>query len=87
MNVEKFIVRLYTEEDNWSSDKKMFTPTTIKVNMIEHDQNLKWKNPKSSIVESKGGISNKKNSLGNALTESVTSSQNVRSREKCRRST
>lgn len=41
MNIEELIVRLRIEEYNWSSDRRMFTLVTVKVNMIEHGQNLK----------------------------------------------
>lgn len=50
MNTEKFIVRLCIEEDNKSSNKWLFTQATVKVNMIEHGENLKRKKPKSSKV-------------------------------------
>lgn len=41
MNIEEFIVRLHIEEDNPSSEKKMFTSTIIKANVIEYGQNSK----------------------------------------------
>ncbi|XP_074579060.1 uncharacterized protein LOC141835562 [Curcuma longa] len=60
MNVEDLIVRLRIEEDNKSSERKMFSQATIKANVVEHGQSSKWKNSKSFKIGPKGGVSKKK---------------------------
>ncbi|XP_074573500.1 uncharacterized protein LOC141829924 [Curcuma longa] len=59
MNIEELIVRLRIEEDNRSSDKRSFSQATVKANVIEHGQNSKWKNSKSSKMGPRGGVSKK----------------------------
>ena len=41
MNVEELIVRLRIEEDNKSSEKKLFNPSVAKANVVEHGQSFK----------------------------------------------
>lgn len=60
MNMEELIVRFRIEEDDRSSDKQPFSHAIVKANVIEHDQNSKWKNPKSFKVRPRGGINEKK---------------------------
>ncbi|XP_074569769.1 uncharacterized protein LOC141826428 [Curcuma longa] len=60
MNVEDLIVRLRIEEDNKSSERKIFSQATEKANVVEHGQSSKWKNSKSSKIGPRGGVSKKK---------------------------
>lgn len=41
MNIEELIVKLYIEEDNKSSNKRIFSEAIAKANMVDHGQNLK----------------------------------------------
>ena len=43
MNLEELIVRLRIEEDNRSSDKKMFNPNNAKANVVEYGQSSRNK--------------------------------------------
>ncbi|XP_074560084.1 uncharacterized protein LOC141816146, partial [Curcuma longa] len=60
MNIEELIVRLRIEEDNRSSDKRSFTQSMVKANVVEHGEGSKRKKSKYSKMEPKGGISKKK---------------------------
>ncbi|XP_075499179.1 uncharacterized protein LOC142537556 [Primulina tabacum] len=64
MNVEELIVRLRIEEDNKSSERRLFSPVAAKANVVEHGQSSKKKHFFSSnkrlIMGPKGGISKKK---------------------------
>ncbi|XP_075499434.1 uncharacterized protein LOC142537833 [Primulina tabacum] len=64
MNVEELIVRLRIEEDNKSSERRLFSPVAAKANVVEHSQSSK-KRPFSSSnrklnMGPKGGVSKKK---------------------------
>lgn len=43
MNAKELIVRIRIEEDNKSFDKRMSSHTTIKANVIKHDQPSRFK--------------------------------------------
>ncbi|XP_073137178.1 uncharacterized protein [Henckelia pumila] len=74
MNVEELIVRLRIEEDNKSSERRLFSPVAANENVDEHGQSSKKKhfNPsnKRMKMRPKGGITKKKFS-GNASTVMV----------------
>lgn len=56
MNIKELIVCLRIEEDNRRFEKRSFTQTTIKANVIKHGENSKQKKPKSSKVGLREGI-------------------------------
>ncbi|XP_073307181.1 uncharacterized protein [Primulina huaijiensis] len=63
MNVEELIVRLCIEEDNKSSERRLFSPITAKANVVEHGQSSKKRTfafSKRLNLRPKGGISKKK---------------------------
>ncbi|XP_073131450.1 uncharacterized protein [Henckelia pumila] len=64
MNVEELIVRLRIEEDNKSSERRLFSPVAAKSNVVEHGQSSKKKhfNPSKKRMKMgpKGGITKKK---------------------------
>ncbi|XP_073290465.1 uncharacterized protein [Primulina huaijiensis] len=63
MNVEELIVRLRIEEDNKSSERRLFSPVAAKANVVEHGQSSKKRTFSSSKrlnLRPKGGISKKK---------------------------
>ncbi|XP_075478729.1 uncharacterized protein LOC142519569 [Primulina tabacum] len=51
MNVEELIVRLRIEEDNKSSERRLFSPVVAKANVVEHGKSSK-KRPFSPPTES-----------------------------------
>ncbi|XP_075494791.1 uncharacterized protein LOC142532361 [Primulina tabacum] len=64
MNVEELIVRLRIEEDNKSSERRLFSSVAAKANVIEHGQSSKKRtfstSNKKFNMGPKGGISKKK---------------------------
>ncbi|XP_073057051.1 uncharacterized protein [Primulina eburnea] len=64
MNVEELIVRLRLEEDNKSSERRLFSPVDAKANVVEHGQSSKKRTFSSSNrklnMGPKGGVSKKK---------------------------
>ncbi|XP_073120475.1 uncharacterized protein [Henckelia pumila] len=64
MNVEELIVRLRVEEDNKSSEKRLFSLVAAKANVVEHGQSSRKKhfNPSNKRMKMgpKGGITKKK---------------------------
>ncbi|XP_073280657.1 uncharacterized protein [Primulina huaijiensis] len=63
MNVEELIVGLRIEEDNKSSERRLFSPTAAKANVVEHGQSSKkstFSSSKRLNLGPKGGISKKK---------------------------
>ncbi|XP_073138296.1 uncharacterized protein [Henckelia pumila] len=63
MNVKELIVRLRIEEDNKSSERRLFSPVAAKANVVEHGQSSKKKhfNPSNKRMKMgpKGGITKK----------------------------
>ncbi|XP_075478762.1 uncharacterized protein LOC142519607 [Primulina tabacum] len=64
MNIEELIVRLRIEEDNKSSERRLFSPVSAKTNVVEHGQSSKKRNfspsNKKLNLRPKGGVSKKK---------------------------
>ncbi|XP_073057013.1 uncharacterized protein [Primulina eburnea] len=64
MNVEELIVRLRIEENNKSSERRLFSPVAAKANVVEHGQSSKKRTFSSSSkrlnMGPKGGVSKKK---------------------------
>ncbi|XP_073270454.1 uncharacterized protein [Primulina huaijiensis] len=89
MNVEELIVRLRIEEDNKSSERRLFSSTAAKANVVEHGQSSKKRtffSSKRLNLGPKGGISKKKFS-GKCTTVMVwvTRPLSVRSRRETER--